>query len=119
MEATGFDDTTDDKLHLPQMGDLSILRPETRTQGPDDKLYNLPSPQVYALAKWAAVIRYQDYIDPLHKAEAAQCFKGEPGTCKRRLSLPLSYVFHVHSAQNYQPDKTVCFALVFILLGHP
>ena len=107
MEATGFDDTTDDELDLPKMGDLSVIQPENRTRGPNDKLYNLSSPYVYALAKWAAVIRYQDYIDPIHKSEAARCYEGEPGTCKRRLS------FLLRSAQKYQS------ALMKILLGYP
>ena len=93
MESTGFDDdTTDENLGLPNIGDLSILQPETRTRGPKNKLYNLSSPYVYALAKWAAVIRYQDYIDPLHESEAAQCYEGEPGTCRCTLIIYLSCV---------------------------
>ena len=88
MESTGFDDTTNENLDLPYIGDL----------------YNLSSPYVYALAKWAAVIRYQDNVDPLHKSEAAQCYEGEPGTCRWRLSLPFSYIFPAFSP-NYQPDR--------------
>ena len=109
MEGTGFDDTTDDNLDLPKMGDLSILQPETRTRGRNNKLYHLSSPYVYALAKWAAVIRYQDYLDPIHKSEAARCHEGEPRTCKPRLSLPLPEIVHMLSAQIYQADKTEPF----------
>lgn len=81
MEGTGFLDTSVDKYELPKIHDLSILKPEYRSQGRNDHLYHLSSPQAYAVEKWAAVMRfYHPYID----YAAAGCIPGlEPNTRKQ------------------------------------
>ena len=84
MEATGFLDTSVDKYDLPKIHDLSILKPEYRSQGRNDHLYHLSSPQAYAVEKWAAVMRfYHPYID----YAATGCIPGwESNTRKQQLS---------------------------------
>ena len=84
MEATGFLDTSVDKYDLQKIHDLSILKPEYRSQGRNDHLYHLSSPQAYAVEKWAAVMRfYHPYID----YAAAGCIPGwETNTRKQHFS---------------------------------
>ena len=91
MEASGFLDEHSDKHELPKIHDLSILTPEHRSEGPKNQAYHLSSPQIYALEKWCAVMRYHHpYID----WAAAGCIPGsEPET--RKQNLPLSS-FHGH-----------------------
>lgn len=90
MEASGFLDENNDKHELPKIHDLSILTPEYRSEGPKNQAYHLSSPQVYALEKWCAVMRYHH---PDIDWAAAGCIPGsEPETRKQSFTPK----FHHH-----------------------